>query len=90
MTTEPVAGSPDQVDVNFAVKERPSASIGGGIGYSAYEKLVLNANFNDSDFFGSGDFVSLNVDAGAVQQGLQLQRDQSLSSTWMVCRAPCR
>ncbi len=64
MSTEPVPGTPDRVDVNFAVKERPSATIGGGIGYSAYQGLVLNGNLSDSNFFGGGDFVSLNLDAG--------------------------
>ena len=64
MTTEQVPGSPDLVDVNFAIKERPSATIGGGIGYSGYQGLVLNGNLSDSNFFGGGDFVALNIDAG--------------------------
>jgi outer membrane protein insertion porin family len=63
-STTPVAGAPDMVDVAFAVKERPSATVGGGIGYSASQKFVLNANFSDSDFFGNGDYVALNLDAG--------------------------
>jgi outer membrane protein insertion porin family len=67
-TTEQVPGSPDLVDVNFAVKERPSATIGGGIGYSAYQGLVLNGNLSDSNFFGGGDFVALNIDAGAFNK----------------------
>jgi len=68
MSTEQVPGSPDLVDVNFAVKERPSATIGGGIGYSAAYGLSLNGNLSDSNFFGGGDFVSLNVDAGAFNK----------------------
>jgi outer membrane protein insertion porin family len=64
MSTEPVAGGPDEVDVNFAVKERPSATVGGGIGYSASQRFVLNGNFSDSDFFGGGDYVALNIDSG--------------------------
>jgi outer membrane protein insertion porin family len=64
MSTEPVPGVPDLVDVSFAVKERPSATVGGGIGYSASQGFVLNGNFSDSDFFGGGDFVALNIDAG--------------------------
>ena len=64
MSTEAVPGVPDLVDVNFAVKERPSATVGGGIGYSASQKFVLNGNFSDSDFFGGGNYVSLNIDAG--------------------------
>jgi outer membrane protein insertion porin family len=62
--TDQVVGSPDQVDVTFDLKERSSAQIGGGIGYSASQKFVLNGNFSDSDFFGGGDYVALNVDSG--------------------------
>jgi outer membrane protein insertion porin family len=68
MSTEAVPGVPDLVDVNFAVKERPSATVGGGIGYSASQKFVLNGNFSDSDFFGGGDYVALNVDSGAYNK----------------------
>ncbi len=74
MTTDPVAGAPDLVDVNFAVKERPSASVGGGIGYSAAQKFVLNANFSDSDFFGGGDQVTLAVDSGAYNKQYSLSQ----------------
>jgi outer membrane protein insertion porin family len=63
-STTPVPGAPDLVDVAFAVKERPSATVGGGIGYSASQKFVLNGNFSDSDFFGNGNFVSVNLDSG--------------------------
>jgi outer membrane protein insertion porin family len=60
----PVAGSPDLVDVVFTVKERSSASISGGIGYSAAQKFMLNGSFQDSDFMGSGDAVALQLDSG--------------------------
>ena len=90
MSTEPVAGAPDLVDVNFAVKERPSATVGGGIGYSAYQKFVLNGNFSDSDFFGGGDYVALNVDAGLYNKIYSLQRDRSLSAASTVSRARFR
>ena len=62
--TQAVAGSPDLVDVTFKVKERPSAQIGGGIGYSASQKFMLNGNFSDSNFMGTGDAVSLQIDSG--------------------------
>ena len=61
--TTPVAGSPDLVDVVFNVKERPSASISGGVGYSASQKFMLNASFQDSDFMGSGDNIALQLDS---------------------------
>jgi outer membrane protein insertion porin family len=62
--TAAVPGSPDLVDVTFKVKERPSAQVGGGIGYSASQKFMLNGNFSDSNFMGTGDSVSLQVDSG--------------------------
>ena len=62
--TTPVAGSADLVDVLFTVKERPSATISGGIGYSASQKFMLQGSFQDSDFMGSGNNVALQIDAG--------------------------
>jgi len=60
----PVAGSPDLVDVVFNVKERPSATISGGIGYSAAQKFMLNGSFQDSDFMGGGNNVAVDLNAG--------------------------
>ena len=62
--TTPVPGSADLVDVLFTVKERPSATISGGIGYSASQKFMLQGSFQDSDFMGSGNNVALQIDAG--------------------------
>ena len=62
--TTPVPGTPDLVDVEFKVKERPSATISGGVGYSAAQKLMLNGSFQDSDFMGSGNNVGLQLDSG--------------------------
>jgi outer membrane protein insertion porin family len=66
--TTQVPGTPDLVDVVFTVKERPSAQIGGGIGYSAAQKFILNANFSDSDFLGSGENIGVQADSGRYQR----------------------
>ena len=63
-STDQVAGSPDLVDVSFKVKERPSAQVGGGIGYSASQGFLLNGNFSDSNFMGSGNNLVLQLDSG--------------------------
>ncbi|HTW74694.1 MAG TPA: outer membrane protein assembly factor BamA, partial [Steroidobacteraceae bacterium] len=68
MNTTPVPGTPDEVDVDMAIKERDAASVGGGIGYSAYEGFVLNGNLADTNFLGSGDNLSLNLDAGLYEK----------------------
>jgi outer membrane protein insertion porin family len=66
--TNQVPGTPDLVDVDYTIKERSSATIGGGIGYSAAQKFVLNGNFSDSDFMGGGNNVGLNADSGRYQR----------------------
>ncbi len=62
--TIPVQGSPDTVDVEFKVKEGPSAQLGGGIGYSESQSFILNGNYADSNFFGSGERVAVELNAG--------------------------
>lgn len=62
--TTPVPGSPDLVDVDFQIKEGPSAQLGGGIGYSASQSIILNGNYADSNFLGSGERVAVELNAG--------------------------
>jgi len=62
--TTPVAGVPDMVDVIFKIKEGPSAQLGGGIGYSESQSFMLQANYADSNFFGSGQRVGVDLSTG--------------------------
>ena len=62
--TKPVAGTADMVDVEFDVKEGPSAQLGGGIGYSASQSFILNGNYADSNFMGSGERIAVELNAG--------------------------
>jgi outer membrane protein insertion porin family len=61
---EKVEGSDDLVDVVFTIKEGPSAQLSGGIGYSESSSFMLNANYADSNFMGSGNRIALEVNAG--------------------------
>jgi outer membrane protein insertion porin family len=61
---KPVPGSPDLVDVEFEIKEGPSAQLGGGVGYSASQSFVLNGNYADSNFLGTGQRISLDLNSG--------------------------
>jgi outer membrane protein insertion porin family len=61
--TVPVVGEDDLVDIVFDVKERPSGSIGGGLGYSDFQGLQLNANIVQNNFLGSGKSVSFNINS---------------------------
>ncbi|MGE5638672.1 MAG: outer membrane protein assembly factor BamA [Clostridia bacterium] len=66
--TQPVEGSPDQVDVNYAVKEKPTGALLLGAGFSTVEKLILQASISQSNVFGTGKFVSANVSSGSINK----------------------
>src|SRR3546814_7267713 len=40
-------GSPDQVDVNVDVKEKPTGMINLGVGYGSSEKAILSAGISE-------------------------------------------
>jgi outer membrane protein insertion porin family len=62
--TTPVPGAPDLVDVNFNVEEGPSAQLGGGIGYSESQSFILNGNYADANFMGTGKRIALELNSG--------------------------
>ncbi|MBM4192587.1 MAG: outer membrane protein assembly factor BamA [Gammaproteobacteria bacterium] len=62
--TTPVPGTADLVDVEFEIKEGPSAQLGGGVGYSESQSFILNGNYADSNFLGTGERVSIDLNSG--------------------------
>ena len=65
---KPVPGTADLVDVEFKIKEGPSAQLGGGIGYSQSQSFMLNGNYVDSNFRGSGERISVDLNTGRYQK----------------------
>lgn len=63
-TTNPVPGTPDLVDLDFDITEGLPGQFGGGIGYSASQKLILNGNFVHTNFMGTGNRVQADVNTG--------------------------
>ena len=61
--TIPVAGTTDLVDAEFTIKEGLPGQFGGGIGYSGYQKLILNGNFVHTNFFGTGNRIALDLNS---------------------------
>ena len=72
ITTEDVPGSPDQVDVNVKVTEKPTGAVTIGAGFSSTEKLILSAGINQDNAFGTGTSVGLNASLGKINQNLTL------------------
>lgn len=50
------------VDLLVKVKEAPTGSIVGGIGYSSSEGFLINAKFSDRNIFGSGIEIGVDFD----------------------------
>jgi outer membrane protein insertion porin family len=70
--TPPVPGTPDQVDVNMTVKERPTGSITLGAGLSSAERVILSASIAQQNAFGTGNALSLNVQSGRINRIVSL------------------
>ncbi len=70
--TAPVAESADQVDVNFTVEEKPTGSLLLGAGFSTVDKVTVSGAISQGNVFGSGKFVSLNLQSGKVNRNYSL------------------
>jgi outer membrane protein insertion porin family len=64
--TVAVAGTPDQVDINVGVTERPTGSLLFGVGYSSTEKVVLTGSVSENNVFGTGNNLTVQVNSGSV------------------------
>jgi outer membrane protein insertion porin family len=62
--TTPVPDTPDRVDVNFKVEDGPSSQLGGGIGYSQSQGIMLNGSFVDSNTLGTGERLAVELNGG--------------------------
>jgi outer membrane protein insertion porin family len=66
--TAPVADSADQVDVNFTVEEKPTGSMMVGAGFSSVDKISVSGAITQQNIFGSGKFMSVQVNSGKVNK----------------------
>jgi len=66
--TKPVAGSTDQVDVDFTVKERPTGNLMLGAGFSSSEKVTLSASVSQQNLFGSGNAMTLGLNTSKTNR----------------------
>jgi outer membrane protein insertion porin family len=85
-----VEGSDDQLDVDFTIKEGPSATLQGGIGYSESSSFMLNGSYADSNFMGTGERVALELNTGRYQKVYSFSHTNpytsidGLSRTWSL------
>ena len=70
--TDEVPGSPDQVDLTFNVKEKPTGNLLIGAGFSSAEKLSLTASIKQENVFGSGNYLGLELNTSKFNRTLVL------------------
>ncbi len=86
MKTTPVPGINDQLDINYKIKEEPSAQIGFGIGLSDTDGILLNANFNQSNFLGTGQGMNINFQTSDYEKSYQMSYRNPFITTNGVSR----
>lgn len=70
--TPAVPGSPDLVDVDVSVKEKPSGNLLAGIGYSQSQGILFNTSVSQNNFLGTGKQVSFAFNTSRSDQFYRL------------------
>jgi outer membrane protein insertion porin family len=64
--TPAVAGTTDQVDVNYNVVERATGNVLAGVGFSSAEGLIFSGSISQNNLFGTGKRLSIQLNTGSV------------------------
>ncbi len=72
VTTVPVEGTQDEVDIDVKVTEKPTGTISLGVGYGSGEGPIISAGISQDNVFGSGTSLSLNVNTATTYRTLSV------------------
>lgn len=72
VSTTPVPGTNDEVDMNVKVEENNTGSINFGVGYAQGQGILLNGSISQSNLFGSGKSASINASTSQLNQSIGL------------------
>jgi len=64
--TPAVAGTTDQIDVNYNVTEKPSGNLMAGVGFSQAQGIIFNASITQDNVFGTGKKINLTFNNSSV------------------------
>jgi len=84
--TQPVPGSPDQVDLTLTVAEKPTGNLTLGAGFGQAEGLSLIAGIRQENVFGSGNYLGLDVNTSKFNRQLVLSTTNPYYTTDGVSR----
>lgn len=66
VTTDPVPGSDDLVDINFTVEERAPGSVQFGVGFSGSQGFLVNGSLTHTNFLGTGNRLALQLENNQI------------------------
>ncbi|HIP81533.1 MAG TPA: outer membrane protein assembly factor BamA [Leucothrix mucor] len=72
ITSSPVAGRSDQVDLDVTVKERSSNNFNAGVGYSQSNGLLFNVGLSQNNFMGTGKSLSVAASNSQASQSFRV------------------
>ena len=72
ITTDPVPGTNDQVDLTVTVAEKPTGNLSIGAGYSQADKLSFIGSIKQENVFGSGNYLGLDLNTSKFNRQLVL------------------
>ncbi len=67
-----VPGTPDQVDLTVAIKEKPTGNILLGAGFSSADKVSFTASVKQENVFGTGNFLGIEFNTSKSQQTISV------------------
>lgn len=70
--TQEVTGTPDQVDMNVTVAEKPTGNLQLGAGYSSADNVSLSFGIKQENVFGSGNYLGVEVNTSKSNRQLVL------------------
>ncbi|WP_118178716.1 outer membrane protein assembly factor BamA [Paraburkholderia phosphatilytica] len=70
ITTVPVEGTQDQVDIDVKLEEKPTGTLSLGLGYGSGEGPIISAGISQDNVFGSGTSLALNVNTSTTYRTL--------------------
>ena len=65
--TPQVAGTEDQIDVEYTVEEQPSGSISASLGYASYTGLILGLSYQEANVLGTGNSINVGINRSDFQ-----------------------
>jgi outer membrane protein insertion porin family len=70
--TPSVPGSPDQVDLDITVTEKPTGNLLAGVGYSSADGVVFTGSVSQNNVFGTGNSLAATFNTSRIGRNIAL------------------